>query len=328
MNHKYKFAVLGPIPRDHITTYEGLEVSKYGCVLYPVVALSQLAGPRAEIIPVTHVRKVDKAPIVDLLKPFENVDTSHISSAADQGDVISLKYVDQNKRLERQTAFMNPIVPDDVADILDSDAWVFVPVTDFEVALDTLKYIKANGDGVIVFDAHGPTNSCTRRGKRVHRFWVDRDLWLPYIDILKMNLEEAACSWFRHEYGADELEEEKELQLDQLPKFAAHCLDKGTKAVYITLDEYGCAVYFKNAQGKMEEHFVKRVRVEQVVDTTGCGDSFAGGLAYGYLKTKDFVKACYYGNAMGAQRCTGTELAIYKPLEETEQQIIETYGQI
>ena len=41
-----------------------------------------------------------------------------------------------------------------------------------------------------------------------------------------------------------------------------------------------------------------------MVDTTGAGDSFAGGLAYGYLAYRDYVVACQYGNAMGAQRCT------------------------
>ena len=328
MNETYKIAVLGPIPRDHITTYEGLVVEKYGCVLYPVVALSKLAGAQSEIIPVTHIQSRDEAPIKQLLAPFSNVNTDYIDSRANQGDVIALKYISQNKRLERQTAFMSPIIPDDVKQLSDANAFVFVPVTDFEIALDTLKYLKQHTKGVIIFDAHGPTNSCTRKGIRVHRFWLDRDLWLPYIDILKMNLEEAACSWFKSEYTEEELEAPKDLAMDVLPTFAEHCLTHGVKALYITLDEYGCAVYFKNEQGKTEEHFIKRIRVENVVDTTGCGDSFAGGLAFGYLKTKDYVKACYYGNAMGAQRCTGTELDIYKSLAETEQQIIETYGEL
>ncbi len=317
----------GPIPRDHITTYEGKEVSKYGCVLYPVVALSILMENEGEIIPVTHVRKKDTEPIKKILSGYKNVNLNHITDEQDRGDVITLKYVNQNLRLEKQTAFMNPIIPDDVKDLLDADAFVFVPVTDFEVSLETLKYIKLNSDGVIIFDGHGPTNTCTRTGDRLLQFWIDRDLWLPYIDILKMNLMEAACSWFGKEFKPEELNE-GELPMDELPKFAQHCLDQGVKALYVTLDEYGCAVYFNDESGKMQERFVKRVPVEHVVDTTGCGDSFAGGLAFGYLKTKDYVKACYYGNAVGAQRCTGTELAIYKPLAETEKQILETYGSL
>ena len=325
MTNLFKAAVLGPIARDHIVTYQNEVVEKYGCVVYTTAVLSALTDSGSRIVPVSHVRKADLEPVRNLLSSFRDVDISHVTADADQGDVISLKYMDQNKRAERQTGFMNPIAPDDVKDLLDLDAFVFVPITDFEVSLGTLEFIKSHSDGIVIFDAHGPTNGCSRCGERFLKFWIDRDLWLPHIDILKMNLEEAACSWFAHEYDPDQQEEIGELALDELPKFARHCLDHGVKALYVTLDEYGCAVYFKDDKGKMREHFVKRIHVDHVVDTTGCGDSFAGGLAFGYLKTRDYVRACYYGNAAGAQRCTSTELAVYKSLADTEQQIAETY---
>ena len=41
---------------------------------------------------------------------------------------------------------------------------------------------------------------------------------------------------------------------------------------------------------------------------------------------RDYVVACQYGNAMGAQRCTGAELNVYLSREETERQILATYG--
>ena len=72
-------------------------------------------------------------------------------------------------------------------------------------------------------------------------------------------------------------------------------------------------------------HYAPAYRV-QVVDTTGAGDSFAAGLAFGYLAYRDYVVACQYGNAMGAQRCTGAELNVYLSREETERQILATYG--
>ncbi len=325
MANSFNVAVLGPIPRDHITTYQNEVVEKYGCAVYTAVVLSTLMGEGSRVVPVVHVRKIDLDPIQRLLSPFPYMDLSHVTADADQGDVVTLKYVDQNKRLETQTGFMNPITPTDVKGLLDCDAFVFVPITDFEVSLTTLEYIKSNSQGLVILDAHGPTNGCSRHGERFLKFWLDRDLWLPHIDILKMNLEEAGASWFASEYDPEALQDVGELPLDVLPKFARHCLDYGVKALYVTLDEYGCAVYFNDEKGQMREEFVKRIHVDEVVDTTGCGDSFAGGLAFGYLKTKDYVRACYYGNAAGAQRCIGTELAVYKNLEETERQIAETY---
>ena len=102
-----------------------------------------------------------------------------------------------------------------------------------------------------------------------------------------MNLEEARCSWFEGDYDFEDSTETDALTMDVLPKFAHHCLNNGIKALYVTLDQLGCVVYFRNEAGRIREHLVKRVVVDNVVDTTGCGDSFAGGLAFGYLKTDE-----------------------------------------
>jgi len=325
MNDAYKIAVVGPIPRDHIKTHEGEEVEKYGCVLYPVAVLSSLLPEGSTIYPVSNVLKCDEENIKNILKELKYVDFSYVSSEADQGDVINLVYTDQNNRLETQTGFMNPILPKDLENLIDCDIFVFVPVTDFEISLEVLKFIKAKSEGLVIFDAHGPTNTVDIRGHRNFQFWIDRDVWLPYIDVLKMNLEEAACCWFRSEYTPEALEQISSLPFDEVPKFARHCLSLGVKAVYITLNEKGSVVYYEK-NGKVKEKLIKRIEVEEVVDTTGCGDSFAGGLAFGYLRTKDWEKACYYANAVGAQRCSGVDLLVYKDLAETEAQIAETYG--
>ena len=321
-----KISVLGPIPRDHITTHLGEIVEKYGCITHPVIALSKLYGDSAEVIPVAHIHKIDEAPIKDLLGAYPNVKLDHITSDADQGDVISLKFLDQNHREEKQLAFMNPILPEDVEQLLDSDIFVFLPITDFEIALDTLKYIKAHSKGIIIFDAHGPTNTVTKTGDRYHKFWIDRDQWLPYIDVLKMNLEEANCCWFKNEYTLHELQNadhEKEVHLKDL---GTHCIKKGVKSVIITLDERGCMIYSKK-DGEVHEEFVRSVWVENVVDTTGCGDSFAGGLAFGLSEDPgNYTLAAQYGNALGALRTQGKTFDVFKSLEETNKIILDVYG--
>ena len=100
---------------------------------------------------------------------------------------------------------MNPIIEADLKHVLDADVFVCVPITDYEIPLETLKYIKANSEAPIIFDAHGPTNIVTTTGDRLIRYWIDRDLWLPYIDVLKMNLEESRCCWFEKEYNLEDL---------------------------------------------------------------------------------------------------------------------------
>ncbi|MBX2826940.1 MAG: carbohydrate kinase family protein [Flavobacteriaceae bacterium] len=324
MNHKV--AVLGPIPRDYIITHHKEVIQKYGCATHTAIALSNLIGNDGEIIPITHIRKQDQDGIMSLLEPYSNIRTEAISSESDQGDVIQLKFKDQNNRKETQTAFMKPIGPEDVKDYLDCEVFVCVPVTDFEVPLETLRYIKEHSNASIVFDAHGPTTALTVRGKRVTKFWVDRDLWLPYIDVLKMNLEEANCSWFQKEYTLGDLKENKEIDESELPEFAKHCLHHGLKALYVTLDSRGVMVYTLK-DGELQEDFVPSVPVSHVVDTTGCGDSFAGGIAFSLLKDpNDHIRAARYGNAMGAQRTQGKTFEVFKSLEETDRIIAETYS--
>jgi len=323
---KMKAAVLGPIPRDYIITHNNEEIQKYGCVTHTAIALSNLLGPEGTVYPVTHIRKDDAAGIEELFAKYSNIDTSYISSEADMGDVIQLKFTDQNNRIETQTAFMKPIMPEDVKDLLDCEVFVCVPVTDFEVPLETLRYIKENSHASIVFDAHGPTTALTTRGERVTKFWVDRDLWLPYIDVLKMNLEEANCSWFQNEYTLEELRHNDEIAMEQLPLFAEHCLRHGLKSLFVTLDARGVMVYTLE-NGKLKQQLVPSVPVDHVVDTTGCGDSFAGGIAFSLLLAPgDPIKAAQFGNAMGAQRTQGKTFDVFKSLEETQAILDKTYS--
>jgi sugar/nucleoside kinase (ribokinase family) len=321
-----KVAVLGPIPRDQIVTNDGERFEKYGCVLYTAVALSALMDDDDTIVPISHVRRQDEGPIKEILGSFPNIDTSGITSTADQGDGTELRYLGHNRRVERQTSFMNPIVPADVGEVLDADVFVCVPITDYEVGQPTLRYIKEHSNAAVVLDAHGPTTTLTRGGERQPRVWADQDVWLPYIDILKMNLDEAGSAWIGESSALGEGQQEP--GADELRELGHHCLERGVGAVCVTLDERGCVTYYRDDSGEVREARVGPVPLERVVDTTGAGDSFAAGLAYGYLAYRDYVVACQYGNAMGAQRCTGpgTDLNVYLPREETERQIRATYG--
>ena len=322
-----KIAVLGPIPRDHIVTHQGDLIQKWGCVTHPVIALSVLAGKKIEIVPVCHVRQVDLDNVKEVFQGYQGVNLDHLSSKNDQGDIISLKFVDMNNRIERQTGFMDPIMPADVKPLRDCKVFVFIPISDYEISLDTLKYLKKNSEGIIIFDAHGPTTACLFNGERQRKFWIDRDQWLPYIDVLKMNLEEAYASWFKKEYETrDYYVESEELDRDALRDFAVHCINLGVKCVYITVDSRGCLTYFQKG-GKLVEEMVPAVKVQNVIDTTGCGDSFAGGVGFGLLQNpKDYIGAARYGNALGALRTQGKTFAVFKSLDETDKLIHATYS--
>ena len=269
--------------RPQVVTHAGERFEKYGCVLYTAVALSALLDAGDTVVPISHVRRRDEGPVKQILGSFPNIDTSGVTSQADQGDVVELRYVDQNRRIERQASFMNPILPADVDQVLDADVFVCVPITDYEVGQPTLRHIKEHSRAPVVLDAHGPAMTLTRSGERHPRVWADREVWLPYIDILKMNLDEAGSAWLGQlaEVAADRLR----LSDEDLRDLARHCLDRGVGAVCVTLDERGCVAFFRGDSGGIAEQFVDRIEVEHVVDTTGAGDSFAGDWPTATLRT-------------------------------------------
>jgi adenosine kinase len=321
-----KIAVVGPIPRDTIKTHKKEIIKKYGCVTHPTIALGKLLEDEGKVYPISNIHKIDESPIKNLFSPYPAIDTKGIYSDENSGTVIFLDFVDQNNRLEKQTAFMSPILPKHVENFLDVDAFVFVPISDFEIPLDTLKYIRENSKAKVIFDAHGPTTCVTVNGNRLRRFWIEIEQWLPYIDVLKMNLEESQCCWFNNEYELESMESYDENKLDHLEDLAEFVLKNKTKDLYITLDAEGCNHYTLNSRGEVVKTFIKSMKMEHVIDTTGCGDSFAGGLAYGFCFYENAKKAGQFANILGAFRTQGKTFEVFKNKEDTYNTLKNFYG--
>lgn len=320
--NKVKIVVAGPIPRDTIITYKGEVIQKYGCVTHPTIALAKLLKEEGEVIPLAHIHKVDDQPIKQLFEAYTNINTEGLYSDKDKGTVIELRFVDQNNRLEKQLSEMEPISEEDVKPFLNADAFVFVPITDFEVSVDTLRFIKENSNATIIFDAHGPTTRVDSSGERLRQFWPQKEQWFPYIDVLKMNLEESQFSWFTDEKVLTSYDENFTEHLDD---FAEYTLNKGVKTLYVTLDSRGCVAYHKD-KGQTVKEWIPSVKVENVIDTTGCGDSFAGGLAYGLSVYKDRIKAAQYANVLGAMRTQGKDFEVFKDKATTDRILNENYN--
>ncbi len=90
----------------------------------------------------------------------------------------------------------------------------------------------------------------------------------------------------------------------------------GPRFLVIKHGEYGATLFHGSGQGKLGERTFKvpALPLEQVIDPTGAGDSFAGGF-FGYLASQPeitpgaFRRAMFYGSVMGSFACErfGTE---------------------
>lgn len=314
----HRIAVVGPIPRDTIITHRDEVIYKYGCVSHPAIALSKLVEDRGVVIPVAHVHKSDYKATLEMFQPYSNVLTDSISDQHDQGTIVELNFIDQNNRLEKQQSNMRPISAQDIQEI-DAEVFVCVPITDYEVPKETLRAMKEKGS-LVIFDAHGPTSYVDSEGNRLRQHWEDMMDWLPYIDVLKMNLEESLYSHFPQGAHINYDSEDR----SHLDDFAKKVLDGGTQYLYVTLDSDGCNLYYKEGEDVVTK-FIRSYEVLDVIDTTGCGDSFAGGLAYGFALYQDPVVAAQYANILGAMRTQGKTFEVFKTRSVTDAMIAGYY---
>ncbi|TFG02775.1 MAG: hypothetical protein EU542_04075 [Promethearchaeota archaeon] len=82
--------------------------------------------------------------------------------------------------------------------------------------------------------------------------------------------------------------------LDFIMNNASKLLDEKTKIILITLGKNGAILLTKN------KHFYGNIKVEQVIDTVGSGDSFLAGFILNYFKKKDMLECFKHALACGA----------------------------
>ena len=115
-----------------------------------------------------------------------------------------------------------------------------------------------------------------------------------------------------------------------LPRAARKVLDMGPKALVIKHGEYGATIFFREGEfgGTHHPFRAPAMPLEEVVDPTGAGDSFAGGFM-GYIAsqpklTRSVLKqAMFYGSVMGsfAVERFGTERLQSLTREQVEERL-------
>ena len=110
---------------------------------------------------------------------------------------------------------------------------------------------------------------------------VDFDVYRDFADMERL----APYRYFFMISGSEEL----------LPKFRELSC-KYDCLFNISLAERGSVTYFKG-----QEFRVQAVKVDAVIDTTGCGDSYHAGFVCSYMLEKDIEKAMRVGSEIASE---------------------------
>lgn len=197
----------------------------------------------------------------------------------------------QDDRKQRVLAKADPFT---VEELKDEEAKFFHlgSLLSDDFSLDVVKLL--SGKGKLAVDAQGYLREV--RGEQVYPTdWKDKREALKYIDILKVN-----------EYEAEVLTGFKDFK-----QAALQLAEWGVKEVLLTLGSLGSIIYAEGTFYKIPAYPAKNV-----VDATGCGDTYSMGYLYMRNKGASYEEAGCFAAALST-----IKLEKSGPFSGTEEQV-------
>ena len=274
-NKRCKVAVIGTINRDTVIRADGSKIEGYGGILYNLAVLSRLLGDRGTIFPVANIGADHEREIRGLLGRFANCELSALATVRAANNHCLLTYQSVSEKTEILSGWVGGVSREKLRTILDSDFILVNFISGSDISTTNLKWLRANTRAVIYIDFHSRTLGRKRDGARFLRRPRDWAETVACADILQMNEVE-----FELLAGVKPSRQECE-------KFARKYLARSARGLLVTLGADG-VILAERKRGAVTARQIPAAQLRRVVDTTGCGDIFAGA----------FVAACALGHGL------------------------------
>jgi adenosine kinase len=284
-----KIVAIGHLCLDVIHPIDAPEVRSYGGIYYTIAALAALANGRDTVIPVFGVNKADYPGLIQDLQRYPNIDTAGIFTFPTPTNTVHLYYTDRQARVECSKNIAQPISYERIRRYLAADGILINMISGWDVALEALDQIRMAVRGQDIplhLDLHSLTLGINEQCERFRRPVSEWRRWGFMVDTIQMNEEEIAG-----------------LTAEHLPEqqAAGHLLTLSTKGIVVTRGARGATLYTSDHK-RLVRKDVEGLPVEQVRDTTGCGDVFGAALHYHYLKTRDLLASVQVANRVAAAK--------------------------
>ncbi len=283
-----KITVIGSLCLDTIYTPSNHKLESYGGIYFCISSLASFIDKHSTVYPVFGVNENNYDELSQILKKFETINRSGIYKSQHPTNNVTLRYEDGENRIEQSPTIFPPVPFEKIEPFLNVDGILINMISGFDIELDTLKQIRKNTNAVIHIDVHSFALGRDNDGKRFYRYVENWKDWLSYVDTVQMN-----------EIEAKTLAQKSA----NLTEFAEEVMSTGVKAFSITKSAQGIKLYHYDKAQKLADTYIKANEIE-MVDPTGCGDTYSSGFIYHYLKTHDAVSSARFANDVAGFVCT------------------------
>jgi len=302
---------------DEIRTLDGQRFESFGGILYNVLALAAVADPSDRLVPFSwiseeHLERIGR----EYLDALPSVDRQGLRPHAGGTDTNSLVYVTASSRREIMQVVAPEIHLRDVEQAAPFDALLVNFISGHEFAsVEAFAKLRSTTVGPIYLDMHN-LGKLRKDGVPVkgHRFmeWPE---WFGCVDIVQGNEWEAERMFDIHPTTEEDFREVTRRMLAVA----------GPKIALLTLGGEGCAVGWRTANGLRFARIPAMPDV-QIVDTTGCGDSFSAAFITEYLRTGDPLRSAVFAATLSGMKCQSKGLDGLRNLGGARAVMDKAYG--
>jgi len=270
MMKKFEFCCIGHITLDIVVTPQATVRMPGGTSFYVSKAIQHLEQP--DYMLVTAVGESEMAVVEDLRA--QGIQVTVFPSA--YSVCFENKYEEnQNNRTQRVLAKADPFTVEQLQDI-DAKIYHVGALLADDFSLDTLKHLSEKG--LVSVDSQGYLREV--RDANVYAIdWKDKRKAMEHIHFLKAN----------------EHEMEVLTGYSDTQSAAKTLFDWGIKEVLLTFGSEGSVLY----DGKVF-YRIPAYKPREIVDATGCGDTYMAGYLYQRVKGIDMEQAGHFAAALAA----------------------------
>lgn len=212
--------------------------------------------------------------------------------------------INQNNRTQRVLAKADPFTVEKIQHI-EAKIFHLGSLLSDDFSLDVIKYLSKKG--ILSVDAQGYLREV--RGENVYPIdWCEKKETLKYVHILKVNEHEAKVL----------------TGLDDYQAAARQLAEWGVKEVLLTLGSEGSIIYAENSF-----YYIPAYPPKEVVDATGCGDTYMLGYLYMRNKGVSYEEAGCFAAALSTVKLeksgpfSGTEEDAWKIIKDSNLKVIK-----
>jgi sugar/nucleoside kinase (ribokinase family) len=292
MNRNKNIVVVGHLVWDRLNYQDGKSVEGFGGIAYNLAALASLVREHTTIFPICYLGKDLESQTREYWSRFDNIDWSFAGRLPQKQEIHVLTYDNTGYRKEDNHNLFPKIATSLFAGLQQIDIALVNYIGGNEFPPESLRWLKKIYNPTIYLDFHSLALSRVSKNTRQFRHHPHWQKYTSQADIVQMNV-----------YELRTLFPVRTDDWSHISKVASKVLETGPKVVIVTRESEDLIVVRRDSNKIIEMAFPVP-SVTRIVDSTGCGDTFAGGFVSSLSRGSNIESCCRDGLAIASKKVT------------------------